>query len=284
MKTIAITGASGFIGKELESFFSKSGFTVIQINKTDFNNDTLLKQKIEDSDIVFNLAGATILKRWSKKYKEELYSSRIDTTNKLIETINHSNKQVELLISASALGIYDNKKHYNEDNAEFSNDFLSLLCQDWEKASLKAKCRVVNYRLGIVLGKDGGVFKKMKNVFSMGFGAKISAGTQALSFIHIKDLKSAFYFAIENASMHHAYNLCASIPTTNNTLTKVLAKELKKPVLFTLPKKLLEVVYGEGANVLTQGQSVYPKRLEEAGFNFEFSCIEDALHDLCLKK
>lgn len=283
MKTIAITGASGFIGKELITFFSTSGFTIIQIHKDDFKNTTVLQEKIDKSDIVFNLAGASILKRWSSEYKEEIYKSRIDTTLLLTKAINQSKNNIELLISASALGIYDNKKHYNEDNASYSNDFLSKLCQEWESTALKAKCRVVNFRFGIVLGKKGGMFKKMLSVFRLGLGAKIASGNQALSFVHIEDLKNAFYFAIENASLHHAYNLCASIPTTNDNFSKVLAKELKKPLLFTVPEFILEAIFSEGAKVLSEGQSIYPKRLEEAGFTFEFSCIEDAIKNLCLK-
>lgn len=281
MKTIVISGASGFIGKELCQYFTIAGFTVIKIERDDLRDTNKLQIKIDKADIIFNLAGANIIKRWTESYKEEMYSSRIDTTKKIVNAINSSKKEIELLVSMSAIGIYDNKKSYNEENAVYRNDYLSNLCQDWEKETNKAKCRVISFRSGIVLGNQGGAFKKMKKAFSFGFGARISTGQQALSFIHIDDLKSAFYFAIEKESMHHAYNLCASIPTTNNNLTKVLSKKLKKPVLFTIPKFVLELMFSEGASVLTDGQSIYPKRLEDIGFKFEFNCIEDAVDNLC---
>ena len=214
-ESILITGANGFVGTNLSGFFTNLGFNVLSINRDDLTNKETLEEKINQSDIIINLAGANIIKRWSSEYKKELYSSRIDTTKKIVNAINKSDSASKLLISTSAVGIYDNKKTYDEYNAEFSDDFLSVLCQDWEEEAKKASCRVVVFRFGIVLGKDGGALEQMLLPFKFYLGGPIGSGSQAFSFIHMKDLISAFKYAIDNDTLHDAYNLCATIPTTN---------------------------------------------------------------------
>lgn len=281
MSTIAITGANGFVGTTLTHFFEDLGYKVLKITRDDLQEQKRLENKINQSNIVINLAGANIINRWSEVYKKELYSSRIDTTKKIVEAIESVISKPELLISTSAVGIYDNKRTYDEYNAQFSDDFLSTLCQDWEETAKKASCRVVIFRFGIVLGHNGGALEKMLTPFKFGLGGPIGSGKQAFSFIHMSDLKNAFQFAIENVALHDAYNLCATIPTTNMGLTKALGKTLHRPTFFTVPEFALKLQFGEGAKVLTDGQSVIPKRLEDAGFKFQFQSIEATIEDLC---
>lgn len=281
MQTIAISGANGFVGKNLTSFFKALGYKILAISRTDLMEEHVLENKINQSDIIINLAGANIIHRWSEEYKKELYDSRINTTKKIVTAINARISKPKLFISTSAVGIYDNKKTYNENNAEFSDDFLSTLCQDWEEEAKKASCRVVVFRFGIVLGKNGGALQQMLTPFKLGLGGPIGSGHQAFSFIHLTDLQNAFKFAIENESLHNAYNLCATMATTNMGLTKALGKTLHRPTFFTVPEFILQLMYGEGAKVLTDGQSVVPKRLSDAGFKFEFNNINEAIEDLC---
>ncbi len=281
MKTIAITGANGFVGTNLSVFFEDLGYKILKISRSDVNEPKRLENKINQANIVINLAGANIINRWSDEYKKELYRSRITTTQKIVEAMNSVLSKPELFISTSAVGIYDNKKTYDENSAEFSDDFLSTLCQDWEEEALKANCRVVIYRFGIVLGKNGGALEKMLTPFKLGVGGPIGSGKQAFSFVHMEDLKNAFNYAIENVALHDAYNLCATIPTTNMGLTKALGKTLHRPTFFRVPEFVLRLQFGEGAKVLTDGQSVVPKRLEESGFTFKFQTIEATIEDLC---
>ena len=283
METIAITGANGFVGQNLTAFFKNLGYKVLPITRTDLMEPKVLENKISQSQIVINLAGANIIHRWSPEYKEELYHSRIHTTQQLVNAINEQVSPPKVLISTSAVGIYDNKKTYDETNAEFSDDFLSVLCQDWEEEAKKASCRVVIFRFGIVLGKNGGALQQMLTPFKLGLGGPIGSGKQAFSFIHMDDLKNAYKFAIENEALHNAYNLCATMATTNMGLTKALGKTLHRPTFFKVPEFVLQLMYGEGAKVLTDGQSVIPKRLEDAGFKFQFKHIEEAIEDLCKK-
>jgi uncharacterized protein (TIGR01777 family) len=282
MKTIAITGASGFVGTSLIKYFSALGYKVLPIARDVLNNQEKLNEILNSSDIVINLAGANIINRWSESYKKLLYSSRIDTTSKIVNTIKNIQNKPKLLISTSAVGIYDNKETYNE-NGNYSNDFLSKLCQDWENEASKAKSdstKVSIFRFGIVMGKDGGALQKMITPFKLGLGGVIGNGSQSFSFIHIDDLLNAYKFVIEN-NYEEIFNLTAPKPTTNKGLTLALGKTLKRPTILPVPEFVLNLIFSEGAKVLTDGQSVVPKKLLDLGFKFKFKTIEDTIDNLC---
>ena len=282
MKTIAISGASGFVGSSLNKYFSNLNYKVISISRDVLNNQEKLNEVISSSDIIINLAGANIINRWSESYKKLLYSSRIDTTSKIVNTINTITNKPKLLISTSAVGIYDNKSTYDE-KGNYSNDFLSTLCQDWEKEALKAKnesTKVSIFRFGIIMGKDGGALQKMITPFKLGVGGVIGSGNQAFSFIHIEDLLNAYKFVIEN-EYEEVFNLTAPVPTTNKGLTKALGKTLNRPTLFPVPEFVLNLIFSEGARVLTDGQSAIPQKLLDLGFEFKFKNIEDTIENLC---
>lgn len=282
MKTIAITGASGFVGSSLTKYFSDLGYKIIPISREILNNKSKLEETLNSSEIVINLAGANIINRWSESYKKLLYSSRIDTTSKIVNAINSVQNKPKLLISTSAVGIYDNKTTYDE-NGSFSNDFLSSLCQDWEKEALKAKnetTKVSIFRFGIVMGKDGGALQKMITPFKFGLGGVIGSGKQAFSYIHIDDLMAAYKFVIQN-ECEETFNLTAPVPTTNKGLTLALGKTLKRPTILPVPEFVLNLIFSEGARVLTDGQSAVPKKLLDLGFEFKFKTIEETIENLC---
>ncbi len=281
MKTIAITGATGFVGTSLTKYFSNLGYKIIAISRDILNNQEKLKDTLNQTDIVINLAGANIINRWSDSYKKLLYSSRIDTTSKIVNAINSIENKPKLLISTSAVGIYDNKSTHNE-NGTFSNDFLSNLCQDWEKEALKANnetTKVAIFRFGIVLGRDGGAFAKMITPFKLGLGGIIGSGNQAFSYIHIVDLLRAYQFVIEN-KFSGVFNLTAPKPTTNLLFTRALGKALRRPTIFPVPEFILKLIFSEGAKVLTDGQDVIPEKLLSLGFKFEYKNIEETLQAL----
>ncbi|MFY9075438.1 TIGR01777 family oxidoreductase [Malaciobacter mytili] len=278
MKTIAITGASGFVGSSLTTFFQKYGYKVVAISRDVLNNKEKLQELMANSNIVINLAGANIISRWTAEYKQLLYSSRIDTTSKIVEAINNSETKPELLISTSAVGIYDNKDTYDE-KGNFSNDFLSTLCQRWEEEAKKANTKVSIFRFGIVLGKKGGAFAKMLTPFKLGLGGVIGSGNQAFSFIHIDDLLNAYKFVIDN-NLADTFNLTAPKPTTNLGLTRALGKAVKRPTFFPVPEFVLKLIFSEGAKVLTDGQDVVPKKLLSLGFKFKYNDIQETVNSL----
>lgn len=285
MKTISITGASGFVGTSINKYFSNLGYKVLTISRKDLNQKENLEKIINSSDIVINLAGANIIQRWTEEYKKILYSSRIETTKKLINAIKNVEQKPEILISTSAVGIYDNKSTYDE-HGKLEDDFLANLCKDWEEEALKAKdlgVKVSIFRFGIVLGKNGGALKKMLPAFKLGLGGIIGSGKQAFSFIHIDDLLNAYKFVIEH-KYSEVFNLTAPTPTTNYTLTKTLGKVLNRPTILPVPEFILELIFSQGAKVLTDGQSVIPKKLLDLGFNFKFRNIEETINNICKEK
>ena len=274
MKTIAISGASGFVGQSLVEFFSKLNYKVLQIRRDDLENSQKLDFIVNSCEVLINLSGANIINRWSESYKKLLVSSRIDTTKKLVESLNRVGKKDKLFISTSAVGIYDNSAKYDE-NGSFLNDFLSTLCQNWEKEAQKAKSdftKVAIFRFGIVLGKNGGAFKKMITPFKLGLGGVIGSGKQHFSYIHIEDLMQIYKFVIEN-SFDGVFNCTALTPTTNEEFTKTLGKVLNRPTIFPIPEFVLKLI-------LSDGQSAIPKRLMDLGFEFKYKNIYETLKNL----
>ncbi|RBQ26886.1 MULTISPECIES: TIGR01777 family oxidoreductase [Arcobacteraceae] len=281
MKTIAISGSSGFVGQSLVDFLSKQNYKIINIKRDDLKDNQKLDFIVNSCDILINLNGANIINRWSDSYKELLVSSRIDTTKSLVKSLKRVDKKQRIFISTSAVGIYDNKSMYDE-NGSFANDFLSKLCQDWEKEAQKVKddfTKVAIFRFGIVLGKNGGAFKKMILPFKLGLGGVIGSGKQSFSFIHIEDLLRVYKFIIEK-DIDGIFNLTAPTPTTNFEYTKTLGKVLNRPTIFPIPEFILKLIFSEGAKVLTDGQSTIPKNLLDLGFEFKYNNIEETLKSL----
>lgn len=286
MKTIAITGSSGFVGTSIKNFFSEKDFEVISIKREVLKDEKKLIEIVEKAHIIINLAGANIINRWTESYKRLLNSSRIDTTKALVNAMTKAKVKPELFISTSAVGIYSNKACFDENSYEYADDFLATLCKDWEDEALKAKeldIRTAIFRFGIVLG-DGGALEKMLLPFKMGIGGTIGSGEQYFSFIHIEDLLCAYKFLIENVDLNGVFNLTAPTPTTNKGLTKALGKALNRPTILPVPEFMLNLIFSEGAKVLTDGQCVKPKRLLDSGFNFKYINIDETIKSLVKNK
>ena len=286
MKTIAIGGASGFVGTHLADYFTDLGYTVLKLTRAELSNEQILQEKLSQSDIVINLSGANIIHRWSDDYKKLLYSSRIETTKKIVNAIKAIDKKPEMLISTSAVGIYSNKQVNSEEDYDYGDNFLANLCKDWENEALKAKedTKVSIFRFGIVLGTDGGALQSMLPAFRLGIAGTIGDGSQHFSYIHIDDLLAAYDFVIHHKTLDGVFNLGAPHPTTNKELTKAIGKTLHRPTLLPLPPFVLRAIYSEGATVLTDGQSMVPKRLMDNGFEFRHRTIEETIENLLGEK
>ena len=281
---ISVSGAGGFIGTALKRAFNEKGWTTKSINRESFSmgDDEFRESKIEDCDVVINLAGANISRRWNESYKKEIVDSRIVTTRKIVSSILSSSNKPGLLISASAVDIYDSVNTHDESSSSYAGGFLGSLCKEWEKEALAASglIRVALPRMGLVLGTDGGALEKMYPLFSFGLGAKIGKGDQWLSFIHIKDLVRAFIFVIENNSISGPVNIVSPYPVTNAEFSSTFGKVLKQPVLFSVPGSILKFIYGEGSVVLLEGHKVVPGKLTNMGFRYNYPTITNALVNL----
>ena len=283
MKKVAITGASGFVGQNLTNMFNSNGYEVISIKRSQLNDVKTLVSIVDGCEVIINLAGANIISRWSEEYKKILYNSRINTTKAVIDAMGKCTNKPKLFISTSAVGIYKNDKEYDETTTNLSDDFLGTLCSDWEKEASKANeldIRTIIFRFGIVMGKDGGALSKMLTPFKFGVGGTIGDGSQAFSFIHIEDLVNAYSYVVENETCEGVFNMTAPVPTTNKGLTKALGTTLNRPTILPLPQFVLKLIFSEGAKVLTDGQSVVPKRLQDIGFEFKYKNIEDTIENL----
>ncbi len=277
---ISISGGTGFIGSVLVAELVKKGHQVVQITRDSFGMplEEFTGKKIEGADVVVNLAGAPISRRWTSRWKEEIRNSRVLTTRKIAEAIAAATVKPRVLISGSAIGIYDDIHTHSEESTNFGQGFMTEVCRDWEAEAGKAQpfTRVVILRQGVVIG-DGGMVAKIRFPFSIGLGARISRGDQHLSFIYIDDLVSLILTAIENDSMTGIYNAVAPWPTDNRHFSEVLGKVLTQPVFLSIPSFALKLLYGEGAQVVTGGQRVLPERLMNEGFQFKYPTIEKAL-------
>jgi uncharacterized protein (TIGR01777 family) len=280
MKTIAITGASGFVGQALTKHFESQGQKVVKISRSQLSKIDDLAASVDGADLVINLAGANIINRWSEEYKKLLYSSRIDTTQSLIKAFQKTTIKPKLFISTSAVGIYNNVQTHDENSEQLGEDFLANLCKDWERTALEAKdigIRTAIFRFGIVLGSGGGALEKMLTPFKLGLGGTIGDGKQAFSFIHIDDLLQAYDFVMKNENLDGVFNLTAPNPTTNKGLTKALGEALHRPTILPVPTFMLNIIFSEGAKVLTDGQSAVPKKLLDNGFEFEYKDIDQTI-------
>lgn len=295
---ILITGGTGFIGAQLRDFLLKEGHSLTVItrspekhesetakNQTFIDWDSDWVAAMEQADVVVNLVGESIFgKPWTEEVKKRLYSSRIDTTKKLVKAIKKTASRPKLMLSTSAVGYYGDRGDDILDETEPpGDDFLAKLCVDWEKAARpveKAGVRLVIFRNAIVLEKGGGAFQYMLPMFKLGMGGAIGDGTQHFPWIHMLDVCRAMDFAFKKKDIRGVYNLSAPNPVTMNEFADTLGEVLNRPSFFKMPRFLMKLVLGEAAQPLLASLRVQPKRLQQAGFEFRFEQLDEALSDI----
>ncbi len=265
---IALTGASGFVGTALQNQFKDT----VYIARGD--DAEVILQKLEGVDVVINLAGAPIVKRWSVPYKKVLLESRINTTETLVKAINTSN--VQHFISTSAIGIYPDEKACDENCSEIADDFLGTLAHKWEDEALKCEKPTTILRFGVILGKDGGALSQMLTPFKLGVGGIIGNGKMMTSWIHMDDLMGIYQHVIDK-KLTGIFNATAPNPVTNYIFTKALGKALSRPTILPLPEFVLSMIFGEAASVLTGSKEVYPRKVLKSGYSFKYEKIDEAL-------
>ncbi len=283
---IAIAGSTGFIGKQLVRYLKHNGHEVFAISRRDFEgSDNQLSKLINSAEVIINLAGSSVLCRWTKSNKEEIYSSRIFTTRKIVSALQQSetSKQPKLLVNASAVGIYDTVQIHDESSVAFDSSFLTSVCEAWEQVTQQldhSKFRVCTIRIGIVLGTTGGTLKKLLPIFRLGLGGKIGSGNQSFPFIHVDDFCRGIDHLILNQASSGIYNFVAPCLIDNLTFTKQLGAVLRRPAFIPVPEFALKLIYGQAAEVITKGAKVQPARLLDEGFKFKFPTLSEALTDL----
>ena len=297
---VLITGATGLIGSKLSRLCRDKGIKVNYLTTSkskikkeedyqgfywDPKNQEIEKGCIAGVKIIIHLAGASIAEPWSESYKRKIIKSRTETAALLYKTLEGNMNQVENFISASAIGVYPSslEKLYFEDNNEKADNFVGEVVRKWEASADKFEdlgLDVAKIRVGLVLAEDGGMLEKIKKPISLNMGAALGSGKQWQSWIHIDDLAGIFLYAIEN-ELTGVYNAVAPNPVTNKELTNELAKKMGKTVwLPNVPKFALQALLGEMSQIVLSSQLVSSKKIEEVGYNFEYTNLSRALGDL----
>lgn len=234
--------------------------------------------------MLVNLAGEDIAdKPWSEKRKRLLRQNRIDLTNNLVVWAKNTGQSFNQVISGSAVGFYgqDNGCELDE-NSSVGKGFAAKLCDDWEQAAHKLSefsQQLCIIRTGVVLGASGGIMARLALPFKLRLGGRIGSGNQYLPWIHIGDERRAINFLISN-QISGAYNLCAPNPVTNLAFTKIFAKVLKRPAILPISFWVIKKLLGEMGDLLLDSQRVVPTHLQEKGFRFLYSDIEQTLTEL----
>lgn len=301
---VLITGATGLIGTKITELCHEKGI--------DVNFLTHSKDKLENRDnykgfywnpnkgeidtaclervgTIINLAGANIFQPWTKKNKQKILNSRLNSLNLLYKTLNENEHQVGQLISASAVGIYPSSTqvmHYESED-KVSESFLGQVAHRWELAANQFEeigLRVAKVRIGLVLSNEGGALPQMERPIKYNVGAALGSGTQWQSWVHIQDLARIFLHILQNG-LTGVYNGVAPNPVTHEDLMQQLARTMDKSLwLPKIPSFLLKTVMGEMSSVVLESQLVSSKKIQETGFSFYFVNLKAAFDDLWQKK
>lgn len=281
---IAISGSNGYIGKNLILELKKTDHEIIRIERSKLYDIEQLSGIISGTSVVINLAGSSILRRWTEAAKIEISRSRIDTTRNIVKAINSlpDEQRPAVFISASAVGIYAPNNIHTEESTSLSYDFLGEVVKTWERTSqqLTPAVRRVVFRIGVVLGKESKTIQKLLPITKIGLGGKIGNGKQPFPFVHINDAVKAIIWSIENINAKGIYNLTAPENINNDTFTKTLAKALKRPAFFTIPAFALTVIFGQASVLLLESPQVVPERLLNEGFEFSFPDINSCIAEI----
>jgi uncharacterized protein (TIGR01777 family) len=272
---VLISGYTGLVGTEVAKQLRAAGHEAIKLERDEPNVLAL----IESVDAVVNLAGATTGKiPWTKKYKQEIVASRIETTRKIVDAINSAKSKPSVLVSGSASGYYgDCGDAWLDESSPKGTGFLSDLASQWEAEALKANTRVVLARTTMVMSRAQGALGKLLPLIKLGIGGPLGSGKQWWAFISLQDEAAAIIHLINTPTASGPYNLTAPEPATCAQIVKSLAKGLRRPAILQVPTFAMKMLIGEAAvELLLCSQKMKAERLEATGFTFSHPTLESA--------
>lgn len=301
---VLITGATGLIGSRIVELCHEGGIDVHYLttskekleNKANYkgfywnpDNDEIDEKAFVGVSSIINLVGATISKRWTTNYKKVILESRTHTANLLYKNLQKIDHNITHFISASGISLYPNSKTklYTEESDEVDNNFLAEVVVAWEVAADQFKnlgMDTAKVRTGVVLSNEDGAFPQIVKPIKLGLGAAIGSGQQWLSWIHIDDIAGIYYFILKN-QLEGVYNAVAPNPVTNQKLNKQIAEKLEVPFWMpNIPTFLMKMILGEMAVLVTEGQLVSARKIEQQGYTFQYYNLDAALDNLLKTK
>ena len=295
MKKIVIAGGTGFLGNALKGYFEAKGFVVISLSRKRNKDTTYWNGKdlgewtkhLEDAEVLINLAGKSVDCRYTGENKAAILNSRIDSTRVLNRAMEQANQKPKVFLNASTATIYVHAETTinTEETGVIGDDFSMNIAKSWEKefyATEIPDVRKIALRTSIVLGKNGGAFPKLKTITRLGMGGKQGRGDQFISWIHINDFCKAIDFLI-NSNLSGSVNITAPNPKTNKDFMRDLRKQLSVPIGISQSVWLLELastIIKTETELLLKSRYVYPQRLLDAGFEFEYKTVEECMKEL----
>lgn len=292
--TIVVAGGSGFIGKNLIESLLSEGNTVVVVDRVapflthpklffiqcDVAQQSLPYNILEHTDAVINLVGEPINGKWTEEKKGRIRSSRINSTNHIVESIANTKSRPGVFICASAIGFYgDTGESVVDETGAPGDDFLASVVSEWEasaRTAIEYGVRVVCVRTAPVLG-HGGILKAILQTAPFGFLLNTTKHNPWFSWIHMKDVVGVYRFALQTSTLQGVVNAATPAPIQFHDMMKIIAQTLHRPIIGTIPRFVLKMLYGEMAKELSKSSRVVPRRLLDKGFVFQYSTMESAL-------
>lgn len=300
LKTIVISGGTGLVGQAILRHLPGSVERCIILTRKaqmDGQQNGVVRYSVwnpeqgeiddavlADADAIINLAGANIAQRWTPKAKAMILSSRVDSTRTLRHALErHPN--IRCMVSASAIGFYPDRPNVQDETAQGDDSFVSRVVQQWEDewtCIAPDVARTVGLRIGLVLAREEGFYRKLEPVFRLGLGAPLGTGRQLVSWIHVDDLARLFIVAATDPEMQGIYNAVSPQTLSNRAFTKEMAAAMKRPAITFLgvPAFLLRWAMGEMATIALRSAGASAEKLLASGFSFEFPTVLAAVKNL----
>lgn len=296
---VVITGGTGLIGTALAKNLVGDGHQVVILSRNPKRRESIKEAElvrwdgrtagdwVEQADgatAIVNLAGASIDSRWTDSHKKEIIESRVNAGQAVIAGIKAMQHKPEVLVQASAVGYYGPHGHETvTEDTPAGSDFLAEACKAWEASTEEAESlgvRRVVTRTGIVLSTKGGAMARLLPVFKFFAGGTVGKGNQYMPWIHISDEIGAIRFLIENKNARGIYNLASPNPVTNQDFTGAMGKAMNRPSLMPAPGFGIKLAFGEMSTVILDGQRAVPQRLQQLGYQFQFTDPQNAIRNL----
>lgn len=299
---ILVTGATGFIGRNLLPVLKEAGHDIVVLTRDVEKAVTRLpvlcrivgwdpalleppEGSLDGVEAVVHLAGENIATRWTESKKVELERSRILSTHHIVQALKKMPNPPKVMVSISGIGFYGHQRSTElEESAPAGTGFLADLCRRWETEALEAQqlgIRTVVLRTGVVLGTDGGALQYLLPLFRMGLGGRCGSGKQWMSWIHVSDLARMILHALDSEALEGPVNAASPEPVTNKEFTRALGHAVHRPTWCFVPGVFLKILLGEAAGVVLDSIRVVPNKIRESGFDFEFSGIDSVFQNLC---